>query len=381
MDHTDSLSAVDLFAGAGGMSLGLQRAGFRILLAADFWAPACSTYQRNFPNHEFIHADLGKMEPGGLAEYGLVPGALDLVAGGPPCQGFSIQRIGPDSDPRNNLVVRFGDYVEWLRPRMFFMENVPGLLGKRGRDVASRFEVRMKEAGYGVSSSIMDAAAYGVPQHRRRVVFVGWRVDAKVPTFKLPKPYLSDNEYKTVREAIGDLPSPALDYSPHPSDPLHRRMRISKLNERRIRLIPPGGGFEDLPVELRVKCHKAGADRIGHRNVYGRLHPDEPAATITARFDSFTRGKFAHPYEHRNISLREGARLQTFPDSFEFMGNQEEIAAQIGNAVPPLFAEMLGIAIAKHLLRYSPRVQLPRQGYIDFRGSRKAMQNDYPDAV
>ncbi len=379
MLHKDKLSAVDLFAGAGGMSLGLQRAGFRLLLAADFWATACSTYQRNFPNHECIHADLGKLDPAGLAEYGLVPGALDLVAGGPPCQGFSIQRIGADSDPRNSLVFRFCDYIEWLRPRMFVMENVPGLLGKRGRDVASRFEVRMKEAGYGVSSSIMDAAGYGVPQRRRRVVFVGWRVDAKVPAFRLPKPCFSDHEYKTVREAIGDLPSPALDYSPHPSDPLHRRMRISKLNERRIRLIPPGGGFEDLPIELRVRCHKAGAERIGHRNVYGRLHPDKPAATITARFDSFTRGKFAHPYEHRNISLREGARLQTFPDSFEFIGNQEEIAAQIGNAVPPLFAEVLGIAIAQHLLRCSPRVQLHLQGDLDFCGSRNTMQSEHTD--
>jgi DNA (cytosine-5)-methyltransferase 1 len=114
-------------------------------------------------------------------------------------------------------------------------------------------------------------------------------------------------------------------------------------------MIPPGGGMEDLPVELRVDCHKNGAKRIGHRFVYGRMAPDRPAPTITARFDSFTRGKFGHPVEPRNITLREGARLQTFPDSFKFVGTQEEIAALIGNAVPPLLAQKLGEQLLMHL--------------------------------
>jgi DNA (cytosine-5)-methyltransferase 1 len=118
-----------------------------------------------------------------------------------------------------------------------------------------------------------------------------------------------------------------------------------------MELIPQGGGFESLPVELRVNCHKNGAAKIGHRYVYGRLSPENPAGTITARFDSFTRGKFAHPYDHRNITLREGARLQTFPDTHFFAGSQEEIAALIGNAVPPLLARVLGEAIYAHLSR------------------------------
>jgi hypothetical protein len=124
---------------------------------------------------------------------------------------------------------------------------------------------------------------------------------------------------------------------------------MSELNAERLRHIPPGGGMEHLPVELRVNAHKNGAHKIGHRYVYGRLAPDEPAGTITARFDSFTRGKFAHPFEDRNITLREGARLQTFPDDFRFEGTQEEIAALIGNAVPPLLAERIGRAMARHL--------------------------------
>jgi DNA (cytosine-5)-methyltransferase 1 len=125
--------------------------------------------------------------------------------------------------------------------------------------------------------------------------------------------------------------------------------RLSELNRLRLKHISPGGGFEDLPLELRVNCHRAGADVIGHRGVYGRLAPDAPAGTITARFDSFTRGRFAHPYADRNLTMREGARLQGFPDDFIFMGNREEVAAQIGNAVPPPVAEAVARDLAQHL--------------------------------
>ncbi len=231
---------------------------------------------------------------------------------------------------------------------MFLMENVPGLLGKRGAPITRRFTARLERAGYEVRYERINAAAYGVPQIRRRVLFYGWLRD-RVPDFRLPTGDVSDGAYRSVWSAIGDLSSPPLDFTPLPSDPLHRRMRMSQLNLRRLSMIPPGGGFEHLPRELRVDCHRDGPDRIGHRNVYGRLHPDEPAGTITARFDSFTRGKFAHPYEDRNITLREGARLQTFPDSHTLLGTQEEIAALIGNSVPPLFASKVAVALRNHL--------------------------------
>jgi DNA (cytosine-5)-methyltransferase 1 len=343
--------AIDLFCGAGGMSLGLRRAGFDVSLSADFWRPAVETFRANNPFERIIEADLGKLEPENLASYGIMPGMVDLVAGGPPCQGFSIQRIGSDSDPRNSLVLSFAEYVKWISPKMFLMENVPGLIGKRGSELVRNFESRMKESGYGLVHGVVDAANFGVPQRRRRVVFVGWKISEGLGEFILPNPKLMPHEFRTVKEAIGDLAEPPSDYSPLPGDPLHRRMRISPLNQERLRFIPPGGGFEDLPVDLRVSCHKNGADRIGHRNVYGRLHPDKPASTITARFDSFTRGQFAHPFENRNISLREGARLQTFPDTYTFKGTQEEITAQIGNAVPPVLAEALGHACMDYLTR------------------------------
>ena len=219
------------------------------------------------------------------------------------------------------------------------MENVPGLLGKRGTMLAKAFEDMIIEAGYDVEASIVNAAGYGVPQIRRRVIYYGWL--RELPQFSLPAPTFSESDFVTVWQSIGDLPNPPDDYKPHQNDPLHRRTRLSSLNQRRINIIPPGGGMEDLPVHLRVNCHKNGAKRIGHRFVYGRLAPDKPASTITARFDSFTRGRFGHPKDARNITLREGARLQSFPDSFVFTGTQEDIAAQIGNAVPPVLAETL----------------------------------------
>jgi DNA (cytosine-5)-methyltransferase 1 len=193
-----------------------------------------------------------------------------------------------------------------------------------------------------------------VPQVRKRFFVVGWSDKASVDfAFLIP----SADKRLTVREAFGSLVEPPEDHSPAPGDPLHRRTRMSALNATRLRHIPPGGGFEDLPVALRVNCHKQGAAKIGHRNVYGRLALDEPASTITARFDSFTRGRFAHPSEHRNITLREGARLQGFADEHRFVGTQEEMAALIGNAVPPPLAYAVGCAAFDYLDRLAASVE------------------------
>lgn len=348
------LTAVDLFCGAGGMTLGLERAGIRVLGALDSWDPAVRTYRENF-DHPIVQADAARISPLEFAErVGVVPGELDLVVGGPPCQGFSVQRIGADQDARNDLVLRYAGFVAALRPRMFLMENVPGLLGKRGRHIASRFEHTLRLAGYQVHAARVNAAEYGVPQTRKRVVFYGWRM-GRVAPFRFPHGRVPPEAFKTVAQAIGDLPAPPEPGSNPAGDELHVQSRLSAKNRERLALIPPGGGFEDLPVELRVDCHKNGAEKIGHRGVYGRLDPDRPAGTITARFDSFTRGRFAHPFEHRNITLREGARLQTFSDDFRFIGNREEVAALIGNAVPPALAEELGRAVAAHLTGFALR--------------------------
>jgi len=362
--------ALDLFSGAGGLSQGLVDAGFEIVAAVENWEPAVLSYQANFPNHVTLRRDIGQLATEGFDELKSF-GALDLLVGGPPCQGFSIQRIGHDQDDRNDLIIGFARAVAELKPRMFLMENVPGLLGHRGKKIASEFVRQVTAAGYDVDCKILDAASYGVPQIRRRVFFVGW-IRGDRSGFAFPKARLTEGNYQTVREAIGDLPSPPNDYSSANQDALHRRMRLSAKNLERLRHIPPGGGFESLPVELRVNCHKAGASRIGHRSVYGRLHPDRPANTITARFDSFTRGRFAHPWEDRNISLREGARLQSFSDDFVFNGTQEEVAAQIGNAVPPALARHMAEAIRKSLISEFHRTEVVQQGMLDLESATAA---------
>lgn len=343
------ITALDLFSGAGGFSEGLRQAGVEVLGAVDRWEPAVRTYAANF-RHPILQADIAEMSAASVLKGLGLPARtrVDLVVGGPPCQGFSIQRIGDDFDERNNLVLEYGRLVRELKPRQFLMENVPGLLGTRGARLAHNFQAQMSRAGYDILVSRVNAADYGVPQVRPRVVFAGW-LREEVSPFVFPKPTHTPSRYRTALDAIRDLPSPPADFSAAPNDPIHRRMRLSPKNQERIEMIPPGGGFEDLPREMRVDCHKAGAAKIGHRNVYGRLAPDRPAVVITARFDSFTRGKFGHPVEPRNITLREGARLQTFPDSFQFFGTQEEIAALIGNAVPPLLAAVMGRAAAVHL--------------------------------
>lgn len=341
------LTAVDLFAGAGGFSLGLVASGFNVIGAFDSWDVAVKTHASNF-DHPVFQADLSKLSAAELkSKINLDNKTLDLLVGGPPCQGFSVQRIGSDQDSRNHLVLEFARFICELQPRLFFMENVPGLLGKRGKDLIAEFRSTLDAAGYDISSTLINAADYNVPQLRKRVVFAGWKKGQS--PFVFPRPAVTQGQYRTVAEAFKGLPSPPLDLTAHPKDILHRRTRLSPLNQKRIELIPPGGGMQDLPDELKVNCHKVGADKIGHRYVYGRLAPDRPAATITARFDSFTRGKFGHPVEPRNITLREGARLQSFPDSFAFLGTQEEITAQIGNAVPPLVAEALAHAAANYL--------------------------------
>lgn len=358
-DKLNAFTAIDLFCGAGGLSLGIERAGFDIRIAVDSWQVAVDTYAQNFA-HPVLCDDISAITGGELLRLANAKkGEIDLVVGGPPCQGFSIQRIGPNQDVRNSLVLEFARLLKEIEPKLFIMENVPGLAGKRGSELLNTFLDMIDQAGYEIKVHTVNAADYGVPQIRKRIVILGSRY-ADCGSFNLPTPTFSPESYVTVNEAIGDLPPPLPHDAINPSDPLHRQTRLSEINQKRLQHIPPGGGMETLPVHLRVNCHKGGAKKIGHRYVYGRLAGDRPAGTITARFDSFTRGKFAHPIDNRNITLREGARLQTFPDSFLFVGNQEDIACQVGNAVPPILAEALALA-AQNALKKSPFKHMPRK--------------------
>jgi DNA (cytosine-5)-methyltransferase 1 len=341
--------AIDLFSGAGGLSLGLSQAGFTVAAALDNDAVAVASYRRNIGDHastapieEVSAADL-------LARAGLGRGEVTLLAGGPPCQGFSLQRRGDRDDPRNVLVLQFLRMVEEIRPRFFLMENVGGLLTKHGKELLREFSLRASRLDYVIHVDLLNAADHGVPQVRKRAFLVGEHAPGLNTRFSFPAAL--GGKRKTVRDAIGDLPSPPADGRPHPSYQGHyREGRLSAVNAERIRHVPEGGGREHLPEHLQLDCHK---NNPGHRHmdVYGRLAWDEPSVTLTARFDSFTRGRFAHPREHRSLTVREGARIQTFPDTFHFEGNREEGARQVGNAVPPLLARRLGEAILQAVQR------------------------------
>ena len=337
-------TCIDSFCGAGGLGLGLERAGFDILLSFDIDQKCIDTIHNNqkYFDHPAEAVDIADMLGGKLLQTcGLERGELFLLAGGPPCQGFSIQRRGEDVDERNDLVLKYGQLIDELYPRYFVMENVTGIAGKRGKTILQQLIEWVEEIGYTVHVDLLDAQDYGVPQRRKRYIIVGERKDMGIH-YEYPK---ATGEHRTVRDTIGMLPEPPADGTDHPEISLHRRDRLSKLNLQRIQAIKEGQGRDDLPENLLADCHKIDSSVIGFRSVYGRMAWDDVAPTITARFDSFTRGKFGHPVQDRSISLREGALLQTFPMDFVFTGNKVDVARQIGKAVPPKMAECIGKSI------------------------------------
>lgn len=337
-------TCIDSFCGAGGLGLGLEKAGYKILLSFDIDQICINTINAN--NQHFHHpaevADIADMLNGILLKKcNLKRGELFLLAGGPPCQGFSVQRRGSDIDPRNDLVLKYGKLINELYPCYFVMENVSGLGGKRGKTILEELIGSVEAIGYSVHVKLVDAQEYGVPQRRKRYIIIGERQDMH-SSYEYPE---VSEERITVRDIIGKLPVPPADGTDYPGIPWHRRDKLSELNLKRINALKEGQGRDDLPPELRADCHKVDSSVIGYRNVYGRMAWDEVAPTITARFDSFTRGKFGHPDQPRSISLREGALLQTFPMDFIFTGNKVDVARQIGNAVPPVLAEQIGRSI------------------------------------
>jgi DNA (cytosine-5)-methyltransferase 1 len=350
------LPVADLFCGAGGLSLGLKRAGFTPVFATDLDPYACATYEANLGEH-VRKCSAAQLSASLICdETGLVPGQLALVCGGPPCQGFSIQRRGKRADERNSLVIDFATIAVGLRPAFILIENVPTLFGARGRTELSQALEVMREAHYEHAARVLDAADYGIPQHRRRAFVVAWRSE-DVHGFLFPKPTHDEFSYETVADALRGLPEPLDEFTMHPDFHNHIRVKISAINEERISHVPRGGGRTDLPEHLQLRCHKK-ANGHRHLDVFGRMEWGKPAPTITAMFDNFTRGRFAHPDQNRCITAREGARLQGFPDTFAFRGPKKDVARQIGNAVPPLLAQRIGEAIAASLLG---QYRTPRQ--------------------
>ena len=342
------LFSIEGFCGAGGMALGLKAAGFQSLLAFDNNAAAIKTYQHSV-GPEGIVLDARSIDGEALlSRVGLKIGDLDLFAGGPPCQGFSLQRrTGYESDERNDLVGDYFRLVEEMMPKTFLLENVV-MLGKvRGHKYTSTGFYRLHQRGYRITHGILNCCNYGIPQTRRRFIAVGLR---DMGVFKFPAYSHNQNNLVTVRDAIGDLPDCPEDYSEHPDYSNHIRCKVTKRNLEMIAHVPPGGGWRDIPREFWLECMKRwNGSSGGWPDVYGRLEWDKQCPTITAGFDSFSRGRYTHPEYNRAITPREAARLQTFPDLVRFLGTRHDVRLQIGNAVPPRLAEVIGAALKYHL--------------------------------
>ncbi|EHL6914497.1 DNA cytosine methyltransferase [Salmonella enterica] len=338
---SNKLTCIEGFCGAGGMSLGLKQAGFDVRLAFDINENAVETYNKNIGNHcEKLDASIvsGKF----LLEKAGIKTRLDLFSGGPPCQGFSKQKKGAHllDDDRNKLVLEYSRLVNELKPRAFLFENVEIFGQKRGRDLID--EIKIKLFDYNIYTYFICSSDFGVAQKRGRFLMIGIdKSEGKI----VPKLLKSDKTL-TIRDVIGQLPPPPEDYKEHPDIPNHIKCKITKINEERFSHVPPGGGWKDIPYDLRLKCHqKVDTASGGWPDVYGRLEWDKQCPTITAGFDSFTRGRYGHPSQNRAITLREGAMLQGFPVNYRFYGNRDAIRLQIGNAVPPPVSYAAGTAI------------------------------------
>jgi DNA (cytosine-5)-methyltransferase 1 len=378
-EQVPSPRVIDLFCGCGGMSWGATQAGFNVLAGVDNDWASIETYRRNFGKDAGYAVDLTELSPKQFAEYAnLKPEELELLIGGPPCQGFSKnvpRRSRFLEDPRNQLVNRFLEYVEYLRPQVLIMENVAEM--KNGFEGAYTNEVqaRLQDAGYAVAVKVMHAPDFGVPQRRRRAFFFANRLNHSV-AFPSPTHFASKEgtlfanaaeAYVTVRDAIGDLPSLEHGEGESPTDydkPAttrfqhvmrqhskalydHVARKLQDTQYQRLASIQAGQGAKDLPEELKPKSHYSGA--------YGRLEWDILAPTITRWVFHPGSGRFGHPLDVRVITIREAARLQSFSDDFIFTGTYIQKSHQVGNAVPPLLMKAFAEKAKELLESQAPR--------------------------
>lgn len=338
------LTAIDLFSGAGGLTLGLKQAHFTVVGAIELNSVAAETYLENHDDVRLWEQDIRTVDPYEMmAELKLRPGELSLLAGCPPCQGFSTLRTklrsGSVPDDRNDLVFEMARFARELMPRAVMLENVPNL-AKDSRMALLIQELR--DLGYHVgedSVRVLDAADYGVPQRRRRMIMLAGR-DGPL-SFAPPA-----NERRTVAWAIGGLALPGTGIDPLHDYHVRRNPRIEDL----IRNVPKDGGSRrDLPVEMQLDCHRRSN---GYFDVYGRMSWRLVAPTITSGCFNPSRGRFLHPQQDRAVTLREAALLQSFPKSYQFSlrRGREAAAAMIGNALPPEFVRRHALAVHKGLV-------------------------------
>ncbi|MDD9973274.1 MAG: DNA cytosine methyltransferase [Candidatus Poribacteria bacterium] len=343
-----TLNIFDFFSGCGGASKGFEIAGLTPVFALDFDKGAASTFKANFSNVVFSESDITSFNTTELDKL-FFSSDKTLFSGCAPCQPFTKQKtIKPDSknDSRRSLLSRFGELVEKYRPDYVFVENVPGIQCVEENSALKHFITLLETLKYHKAVGIVESQKYGVPQRRRRLILLA----CKFADIDLPQPTHGPaigKPYSTVRDWIAHLP-PIEAGEVHPTIPNHRAANLSRLNLQRIKATPPEGSRINWPEELQLTCHKKNG-YSGHTDVYGRMRWDNPATCLTTRCISLSNGRYGHPEQHRAISVREAAILQTFPDDFKFFGSLHSQARQIGNAIPVLLAQILGRHFLDHM--------------------------------
>jgi len=336
-------TAIDLFSGAGGLHIGFENAGFEIKLCIDNNDLVEKTHRRNFPNIPMINRDINQVPTSEIKKY-LADGGVDIIIGGPPCQGFStighrassnpVKRA--EKDPRNELVLTYARIIKEIQPKFIVMENVKGILTLEGGAYLQNVLNILTKAGYNAEYKLINMADYGVPEIRERVIIIGNRIGLPV---SFPAPDHSDNPSDNLPawEKCWDVLKDLVDMPDNPSFN-HVALKHTPKNIERYKLIPEGGRLPEdkLPADLYRK---------NFGNTYKRLDRNRPALTMVPGNDAFP----IHPSLNRSLTVREAARIQTFPDSMIFEGNRRQQGHQVGNAVPPVFSKKLAEFIIKQI--------------------------------
>ena len=357
-------NGVSLFSGGGGLDLGVVAEGYHVIWAIDNKMNAVTTYKKNLGSH-IICDDINKID------INIVPHA-DVVIGGPPCQSFSLAGKRDVEDERGQLVWRYIHIIDHVKPKAFVFENVTGLLSAKnanGEKVIELLKIAFKKIGYNVTQKVMNAADYGVPQRRKRVILVG----LKIGEFVFPEPTHSEEglelkKYISVEEALGDLPQPTFDenglveFYCNPLNDYQRCMRngnfvsehffpqMSELDKYIIKHVKPGGNYMDIPPNVASERIRRLQREGGHTTCYGRMHPLKPSYTINTYFNRPNVGCNIHYKEDRLITVREALRLQSFPDNYKIVSTSKQGRNLIvGNAVPPLLARVIANCLKKYL--------------------------------
>ncbi|MBN1805978.1 MAG: DNA cytosine methyltransferase [Sedimentisphaerales bacterium] len=339
---TDRIIAIDIFCGAGGFTLAAKQLKIDVIAAIEYDKYACETYRNNFIKYKhqkplLYESDVLDISPDKLlSDLKIAPGRLDILMGGPPCQGFSTHRIknAGVNDPRNQLLTRYFDFVRVLKPKTFIVENVSGLLWDRHKKHLKKFYRLARDSGYDVfEPAVLNAKNFGVPQNRKRVFILGKRKDLNLEINWPPSPTHFAPESKEVKEKGKPHWLPALmvfEKSLKRDDPNNIHMNHSKELFKVFKSTPKNGGSRSQS-KRQLPCHK---NHNGHKDVYGRIDPKKPGPTITTGCVNPSKGRFLHPTKNHGITVRHAARFQSFPDDFIFSGGLMASSVQVGNAVP-----------------------------------------------